>query len=227
MFLDFLSLIYPDCCLTCEAALVKQEELLCTACLHQLPRTYYHKDQENALAQRFWGKVQLRWAMAYLKYTKSGKVQKLLHALKYQGEQAISYRMGKLYGQELLASGFAQSFDLILPVPLHKKKLKKRRYNQVDGFAKALAECMACAWISNGLVRTQYNTSQTNKGRMNRWKNVQGLFQVGDKADVQGKRVLVVDDVVTTGATLEACVEAVLALQPASVSVAAIASAEF
>ncbi|SNR50641.1 ComF family protein [Hymenobacter mucosus] len=225
---DFFSLIFPRVCLGCEASLGRGEEHICTDCRAQLPYTDYHKlpIAENPLAQRFWGKLPVRHSLSYLRFLRHGRVQHLLHQLKYQGQQDVGRVLGRWYGHELLEAGFASAFDLIVPVPLHPRKLAKRGYNQSDSFAEGLATSLGCAWHAAALRRTSYTDSQTRKNRLQRWQNVAAVFEVADTSGVLGKRVLVVDDVLTTGATLEACAAALLAAGAFEVSIATIASAD-
>jgi ComF family protein len=161
-----------------------------------------------------------------LKFTKQGRVQKALHALKYNGKKEVGQLMGTWYGEELKRAGLATQFDLILPVPLHPTKLKKRGYNQSDTFAEGLSGAMAVTWSHQVLLRNTASATQTRKKRLERWKNVERIFEVGDNSQVQGKRILLVDDVITTGATFESCVEVLQEAGSAEVSIAAIAAAQ-
>jgi len=225
---DFVNLIFPQVCLACAEPLARGEDYLCTLCRTQLPYTDYHKlpDSENPLARRFWGKLPVRHALSYLRFLRRGRVQHLLHQLKYKGQRDIGLVLGRWYGAELAEQGLAYDFDLIVPVPLHPRKLAKRGYNQSDTFAEGLALSMAILWSATTLRRTEHTDSQTRKNRTERWKNVAEVFEVAEPLSVAGKRILVVDDVLTTGATLEACAAVLLAAGAAEVSVATIACAE-
>jgi ComF family protein len=205
MFTDFIDMLFPRTCLTCSGLLEKNEELICTHCRYALPQTNFHLHADNDLARKFWGRVQFKYAFAYLRFVKTGKVQTLLHHLKYYGKQEIGETLGKWYGYELKKSQFAQEFDLVLPVPLHPSKLKKRGYNQCDSIAKGLAEGLGIAWSSQILARDKANVSQTRKDRIERWENVEAIFSVQQPESVRDKHILLIDDVITTGATLEAC----------------------
>ncbi|EAY25116.1 ComF family protein [Microscilla marina] len=229
---DFFSLIFPNYCLGCEAPLTKGEKQLCTRCLYDLPQTNYHLHKDNVLSQRFWGRVPIEYAFAYLKFSKGGKVQKILHELKYDHNQTIGEMVGNWYGQLLIDAALAkldgkqeQIFDLILPVPLHKAKLRSRGYNQSDCFARGLSAITDIPWYANVLRRNKATKTQTKKGRIDRWKNVDNIFEVLRPELVKGQHVLLVDDVVTTGATLEACANSLLKVGTAKVSVATIAVA--
>ena len=223
---DFWDLVFPRLCLGCQEPLARGEEYLCTDCRAQLPYTDYHllPAADNPLARRFWGKLPVRHALSYLRFLRRGRVQHLLHQLKYQGQRNVGLALGRWYGHALSRQSFV--FDLIVPVPLHPRKLAKRGYNQSDPFAEGLAESLQTPWRADALRRTSQTESQTHKNRLQRWQNVAHVFQVTDPAAILGKHVLVVDDVLTTGATLEACAAALLAAGAAEVSIATIACAD-
>lgn len=223
---DFVGLIFPQVCLACEQALSRGEEHLCTSCRMQLPYTDYHllSTEANPLSRRFWGRTPIRHTLSYLRFLRRGRVQHLLHQLKYRGQRDVGQVLGRWYGHELAQNNF--QFDLIVPVPLHPSKLAKRGYNQSDPFAEGMAESLRIPWHAAGLRRIEHTDSQTSKNRVERWQNVADVFQVTDPTIIQGKHVLVVDDVLTTGATLEACATILLAAGAAEVSVATIACAD-
>ncbi len=225
MISDFISMIFPDYCLMCEDALAKEEKYICIHCRFHLPKTAFHLDMENELAKRFWGKVPIKYSLAYLKFTKQGKVQHALHKLKYEGYKEIGETLGNWYGSDLKNCGLANEFDIILPVPLHPSKLKKRGYNQSDAFAKGLSETMQVNWSAAILKKTTATETQTNKKRLQRWENVKDIFSVADKGSIKEKKILLVDDVITTGSTLEACAKVLMEAGCNEVSVAAIAAA--
>jgi ComF family protein len=223
---DFLTMLFPRYCLMCKDSLVKAEEHICLHCQYNLPFTNYHLRPENDLAKRFLGKIHLKHALAYLKFIKGGKVQRILHQLKYNGKPGVGELMGRWYGVELANHGYHKEFDLIVPVPLHLAKLKARGYNQCDPFAKGLSEILQVEWDAQLLYRVKASETQTKKKRFARWENVNTIFQIDATKDIQGKRILIVDDVITTGATLEACAQIILDHGGKEVSVAAIASAQ-
>ncbi|GAA4018864.1 ComF family protein [Hymenobacter fastidiosus] len=225
---DFVSLIFPRTCLACVEPLARGEDHICTSCRAQLPYTDYHKlpEPENPLARRFWGKLPVRHALSYLRFLRHGRVQRLLHQLKYQGQSEVGLVLGRWYGAELSSYGLAADFDLIVPVPLHWKKLAKRGFNQADSFAEGLSTGLVVPWRAHALRRTEHTASQTRKTRTERWLNVATVFEVAEPAAVIGQRILLVDDVLTTGATLEACAIVLLAAGCAEVSVATIACAD-
>lgn len=204
------------------------ERFICTECNVKLPYTNYHvhgATEHNPLQRRFWGKVPLRFAFSYLHFKPKGRVQRILHHLKYKGANSLGMHLGQRYGAVLKDHELQEQFDVIIPVPLHKEKQQKRGYNQSDSFAEGLAEAMKVPLHLKAIKRTINTTSQTNKSRLHRWQNVEQVFEVDDAALVTGKRILLVDDVMTTGATLEACAIVLLASGCAEVSVVTIAAA--
>lgn len=221
---DFILLLFPEACLACRGGLLANEAPLCSVCRVSLPRTDYLKDSNNPVAQKFWGRLPLLHASAYLHFVKQGKAQQLIHALKYNGHQEVGMLLGKLYGYELGKAEVSPAFDLVLPVPLHKRKLQRRGFNQSDSFAQGLAEALELPWSASALIRTKATQTQTRKSRSERWENVAAIFELAQPEMVRGKHVLLVDDVLTTGATIEACGQALLAAGCAGLSVAAIAA---
>ncbi|WP_242926270.1 ComF family protein [Pontibacter vulgaris] len=228
MLEDLLALFFPESCFACDGALARGESFICTDCNVKLPYTDVHLHggtELNPLQRRFWGKVPVRFAFSYLYFRPKGRVQKLLHKLKYKGGHDLGEHLGKRYGTILADHKYNQQFDVIVPVPLHKYKLSRRGYNQSDSFAKGLATALQLPWQATGLARIENTTTQTSKNRLDRWQNVEHVFKVLSPELVAGKRVLLVDDVMTTGATLEACTVALLAAGSTEVSVITIAAA--
>jgi ComF family protein len=225
---DFLALFFPQACLACQDSLVAGEQHLCTTCRAELPYTNYHllPAAQNSLSRRFWGKLPVAYTLSYVRFLQHGRVQRLLHQLKYQGQQEVGKVLGQLYGAELATAGLGSEFDLIVPVPLHRRKLARRGYNQADAFAQGLAITLPCPWSAAALRRTEHTASQTRKSRTERWQNVSTVFEVTNPQEVAGRHILLVDDVLTTGATLEACGAALLAAGARQVSIATIACAE-
>jgi ComF family protein len=223
---DFLSLLFPDNCLSCSDSLNKGEKMLCSRCRYELPKTNFHKEDMNDLNKKFWGRVDIRYALAYLKFHKGGMAQKILYHVKYKGNKDAARMLGQWYGEELAAHGFQDKFEMIVPVPLHKAKLRKRGYNQSDLLAEGLSEGLQIDWSPSALMRSEEKTSQTNKSRIERWDNVKTIYKVQEPEAVYGKKVLLVDDVMTTGATFEACALEVLGNGAKEVSVATLAYAE-
>ena len=224
---DLLGLFFPQACLACTESLVPGESYLCTTCRAELPYTDYHRlpPADNPLGRRFWGKVPVAHTLSYLRFMRHGRVQVLLHQLKYRGQQRVGRALGQLYGAELAGAGFGPTFEVVVPVPLHPRKLARRGFNQADAFAEGLAQSLPCDRAGTALRRTTHTPSQTRKSRAERWRNVATVFEVAQPAAIAGRHVLLVDDVLTTGATLEACAAALLAAGARAVSIATIAAA--
>ena len=178
---------------------------------------------DNPVIKLFWGRTSIFSASSMYSFNKGSKVQHLIHQLKYRGKKEIGVSLGKHYGNELKTAPLFSTASIIVPVPLHSKKLKKRGYNQSETFAQGLAESMRAENPSDVLIRTFASETQTKKSRFARWKNVEEIFKVASPEKITGKHVLLVDDVVTTGATLEACANKILEVPGTKVSVAAIA----
>lgn len=209
MLKDFISLIFPETCSVCNNVLRKNEGVICTKCYLELPKTDYHVDKNNYLNQKFYGKVDVKYASSYLKFVKSGSVQKLMHQLKYQDREDIGLLLGKWYGLTLKRD-LEITFDKIIPVPMHKNKLKRRGYNQADSIAKGLSSSLNIEWNNNILLKITDTDSQTKKNRFNRWLNTNEVFAMNHNLNIEGLDILLIDDVVTTGSTLEACAKVLL-----------------
>lgn len=222
---SFFSLFFPNYCLGCGEPLTRGEELLCTFCLFHLPRTFFHQDPGNPAARVFWGRVRLEMASSFLFFHKGGNVQKLMHQLKYQGKKEIGHYLGALYGYELGDTLPFRDAAVIVPVPLHPRKRRKRGYNQSQCFAEGLAGALNIPVEGNCLFRRQDSGTQTRKSRFERWENVEDIFGIRDPEKLAGKHILLVDDVITTGATIEACATVLLALKGTRVSAVSIAFA--
>ena len=223
---DFISLFFPRCCLGCAEALVKGEDILCTHCLAELPKTNYHLQATNPIEDRLFGRIKLKHAWAFLKFRKSGIVQHLLHQLKYNNHPEVGVRIGMLFGRELRKQGLENEFDLIVPVPLHNSRKRKRGYNQSAKFAEGLSNSLGIPWDESISVRKKRTSTQTRKSKLDRWENVKDVFGVDVAEKVFNKRILLVDDVITTGATLEACGIHLLKNNCSELSIACMAEAQ-
>ena len=223
---DFIALLFPNYCFTCRKNLVKGEQYICSNCRLILPRTNIHLSQRNPLLKLYGGLLPIDNFYTYLKFTKGGKVQKIMEKLKYQNCPEIGTLLGNWYGTDLKEAGVLNQFDLIVPVPLHLSKLRKRGYNQSDFFAKGLSQALEVPWDGKALVRKSKNETQTRKSREERFKNVSGIFDLGAAAAIKNQRVLLVDDVITTGATLFASAQPLLAGGCNSISLATLAVAQ-
>lgn len=221
----FTNLFFPDTCTGCDQPLGHHEELICTNCWYHMPYTGFHLKDDNATARQLWGRAQLDCAASFLFFREASRVQRIMHHFKYQNEPKIGEIMGHRYGSLLSKAGRFTTVDIIIPVPLHPKKLKKRGYNQSDFFARGLAEALDKPVLFDGLVRIKVGDSQTRKSRFDRYRNMKDTFLVGQPEVLENLHVLLVDDVLTTGATIEACAEALLAVEGVRVSVVTIAKA--
>ena len=223
---DLINIFFPPVCVSCGEVLNHHDHFVCIKCLIHLPRTNFHLDEKNKVAQAFWGRVKIEKATSYFFFNKGSDYQRLIHDLKYHGNYELGVYLAKSYAQEIIRSGFFRSIDCIVPVPLHRKKLKKRGYNQCLAIAEGMAEVTNMPFLNHNLIRTEYNETQTHKGRYDRWENVELIFSVLQPQAFEGKHVLLVDDVVTTGATLEACAQQILQSENSKVSILTLAYAE-
>jgi ComF family protein len=223
MLLDFISLVYPHNCLACGDLLISKESQICILCRHKLPKTGFHLEKENPVSKIFWGRVNLFSASSYLFFQKGGTVQSLIHQLKYKGNKEIGKELGKMYGIELKTSELFNTVDLILPVPLHPTKKRKRGYNQSEMICEGLSKGMNAEWRPDLLVREVATDSQTKKSRFMRWKNVESIFTVKDEKAIAGKHILLVDDIITTGSTIESSAHCLLQTEDTKVSAASLA----
>ncbi|MEO6883015.1 MAG: ComF family protein [Bacteroidia bacterium] len=225
MLKDFLSLIYPPVCASCEGILMHNENLICTHCLYRLPKTNYHYLQDNPVARLFWGRADIAAAAAMFTFSKGGKIQHLIHQLKYRNQKEIGKILGHFYGNELKQTDLFKDINMVVPVPLHLEKIKKRGYNQSSLFAEGIAKSMQIECSEKIIFRNTFSETQTRKSRYKRWQNVETIFETKNNFLAKGKHILIVDDVVTTGSTLEACAQTLLKIPNTTVSIAAIAFA--
>jgi len=223
---DFISLLFPELCAACRESLMANERLICTACRYNLPYTDFHLQPDNIVAQQFWGKIKLDGAYALFYFTKGGKIQNVLHQFKYKGVKQIGNLLGNMAGEQLIKNKVFNSADLIIPVPLHKKRMLQRGYNQSACFAEGLSEKLNAVVENNNLVRLTATETQTHKSRFARFENMQEVFMVKNPERLMNKHVLLVDDVITTGSTLEACAVQLLKIPGLKLSIATIAYAE-
>jgi len=227
LFEDFINLIYPRTCTACGQSLYRHEEVLCSQCLIHLPKTYYEKDPNNPLVSLFWGKISVEMIASFYFFNKGNKVQNLIHLLKYKDRPDVGVYIGKRYGVFLMKNPIFSSVDVIIPVPLHVSKLKIRGYNQAEMFAQGLSASMGLPVDNSSFVRNTATETQTRKTKLERWENVKNKFAVINQDNIKDKHILLVDDVITTGATLEACAQVLLEIQGVKISLASIAVAHY
>jgi ComF family protein len=222
---DFVSLLFPELCAACSQSLMANEHLICTGCLYTLPFTNFHLQPDNIVAQQFWGKIPLEGAYALYYFTKGGNIQNLMHQFKYKGVHQLGNLLGKIAGEQLIKNDVLKTVDVIVPVPLHKKRLQQRGYNQSAYFAGGLAQKLNATVEDNNLVRLSATETQTHKSRFARFENMQDVFVIKNPERLAGKHVLLVDDIITTGSTLEACGAQLLKVEGLKLSIATIAYA--
>lgn len=199
---DLIGVFYPRICAGCDAHLNKNEENLCLLCRHNLPLTYFWDYDVNPVEKLFWGRIPVHAACAHLHFEQGEAVQKLMHRLKYEGKTGIGTELGRMFGKLLAEKGWFADVDMVIPVPLHVSKETRRGYNQSTFIAMGMAESLGTLSSSDILKRVVASETQTRKSRYDRTENVNSAFVVVDGGKVRGKNILLVDDVVTTGATL-------------------------
>ena len=222
---DFTSLLYPHRCYSCGNNLTDYEKYICFDCLYSLPRTNFHLEKDNPVNRLFWGRVNIFSACSFFHFHKGGNLQTLIHKLKYEGRKEIGEELGQLFGVELYKSADYSTVDLIIPVPLNEKKQKSRGYNQSTQIANGIAQSINADVCESCLIRPKHGETQTNKTRYERWENVKSAFQLAEPSYIEKKHVLLIDDVVTTGSTLEACANTILSTPGTIVSIATLAMA--
>ncbi len=225
VFNYLINLFFPKVCLGCHALLLDGETILCTRCRHELPLTQHHLNPKNEAVKKFYGKIDVKHASAFLYFNKKGIVQELIHNLKYKGHEEIGIVLGNWYAEVLKDLNLETPFDVIVPVPLHPKKLKERGYNQVTAFGKTLSKNLAVAFDSTILYRKKYSKTQSKKNLLGRSENIESIFDVQFSEINHDKHFLIVDDVLTTGATLEACSRALQKIPGAKISIVCMAMA--
>lgn len=224
-FYDLYCFIFPTYCPVCGIPLYVRNQLLCLDCERRLPRTNYVSDPKNPVFQQFWGRVKVEGATSLFRFEKGSRYQSLLHELKYKGNRKLGVFLGKLLGEELLKSEFSE-VDYIIPVPLHRKKRIHRGYNQCEVICEGLSEMLKKPVQKDILARIIHTSSQTSKGRLDRWKNIEGVFELScDPEEYIEATFLLIDDVTTTGATLEVCSAELLKIPGVKVYIATIACA--
>lgn len=220
---DIGSVLVPKVCFGCNTHLLGGEHLLCTPCRNDLPITDYNFNAENPVDRIFYGRINIKKANSLLFFTENGTVQQLLHHLKYKNQEKIGVFLGDWFGHIIKENGFIDKIDIVMPVPLHRKKQRQRGYNQVSLFGKCLAKHLNAQYIDHVLIKTSNTKTQTKKGRIGRWYGNKSLYMLSDPELVRGKNILLVDDIITTGATIEMCAKAIQTSENTTIFVASMA----
>ena len=222
---DFLSLLFPRLCYACGNHLLRNEKLICLECHVLIPRTEYHLSRGNPVEQLFWGRCRIEKAAAFSFYGRESRIRKLIHNLKYKGIKEIGFELGRIYGLALSVSDFLDEIDVIVPVPLHRSKMRLRGFNQSELISEGVSDATGLPVDNRSLERITKSATQTRRSRYERWINVEGIFNVADPEKIRGKHILLVDDVITTGSTIESCASELLKIEGVKISVIAMAVA--
>ena len=225
MFKNIINLFFPPVCAGCHSFLISNENVICTLCRHNIPLTNHHLNPENEAFKKFYGRIPVEYTSALLYFHKKGIVQELIHNLKYKGQEQIGTVLGEWYAEDLKTATILQSVDEIIPVPLHKRKLRERGYNQVTNFGNALSKGLNIPYNPKILVRNIYSKTQSKKTLVNRSDGIDTIFDVSFTDKDHNKHFLLIDDVITTGSTLEACSHALLKIPGAKISIVCMAMA--
>lgn len=221
---SLFNLFFPDLCAGCGQNLVRNEKTICFSCLMKLSYTDYYNNEDNPVSRLFYGRCKIEQAMAMCYYERKTTIQHLVHQLKYHSRKDVGLFLGKELGKTLQKSRLYKNLDAIIPVPLHKKKERLRGYNQAQIIADGISEILKIPIISDALIRVEFTETQTKKKRWERHENVKNMFNVQNEHKIIGKHLLLVDDVITTGATIEACAKHLLKFENVKVSVCGLAS---
>ena len=217
-------MLFPNLCICCDGYISHQENQVCDLCMYTLPKYEENEFKDNSLARKFWGRVSLENVAAQYKLTGSSAVKSIIHQIKYRGNTDLGIAMGEVLGATLMKSTLFTDVNLLLPVPLHPKKERLRGYNQCDLLLTGLGAVMNLPIAKNKLIRKKHNSTQTKKNRYERYINSKEVFCITDIEALQNKHVLIVDDVITTGATIEACASVLLDVDGLKLSVATLAT---
>lgn len=220
---DFSHLFFPHNCEGCGTDVLEKDQFLCAQCFSELPETGFLSQSKNPIERNFYGRIPLQQAGAAYYFTKESLLQALLFQLKYRNNQAVGIYLGNLLGQFLAASELYADVDALIPLPLNPKKEKKRGYNQAKLICDGIAQVWEKPILDKAVIRKVFTKTQTHENRINRWQNMDGVFAVVQRESIMGKHILLVDDVVTTGATLEACGMPILEQENTTLSIATVA----
>jgi len=199
--------------------------MICFRCNIGMPITHFEKHKDNPVERLFWFKANIEEAMAGYFFTKKSRIQKMIHSFKYRGNEESAIFLGEQLGEMLKKSGRFQTINQIIPVPLHPKKLHIRGYNQAEKIADGISNVLNIEVNTTSLLRMEHNETQTNKGIFSRWKNVKTIFSIHDQTKIKNQHILIVDDVITSGSTIESCANQILSVNGTKVSLASLAIA--
>ncbi|UKM65271.1 ComF family protein [Flavobacteriaceae bacterium GSB9] len=225
MLKSIVNLFFPKVCVACQHLLDDNENTICMDCRHDLPVTHFHFDDSKVVKKVLYGRAKIENGTALFRFEKKGKVQQLIHNLKYRGHENIGLFLGNWLGGELKTIEAYQQVDVVIPVPMHPKKLKKRGYNQVTKFGQQIAKALNVAYKDDVLVKITNTKSQTIKSRFSRWSSSNELFALNNPESIKNKHILLVDDLITTGATMEACISVLNQSENIKISIATMAIA--
>jgi ComF family protein len=217
---SLLHLAFPHVCEGCGTDNLQPEHLLCLRCASSLPSTNFHLHANNPIEKIFWGRIAVSSATAQYYFTKESMMQHLMHQFKYKGNKEVGIYLGKLMGWAMAESNRFSNIDALIPLPLHKSKEHKRGYNQATVLCQGISSVLNKPVLKNVVLRPEQTETQTKKGRIQRWQNMEGKFQLNSLTAIEDKHVLLIDDVVTTGATLEACGREILKAKNVQLSIA-------
>jgi ComF family protein len=226
MLRDLVYLFYPIYCAACDSPLHKNERVLCTSCRHELPLGNFHNVNAKKIEKVFYGRAKIENATSLLVFHKDSLVQNLMHNLKYRGQEEIGEELGKWLGEEISQISEYQNIDIVVPVPLHKKRMIERGYNQVAKFGIEIARRLEAKYIDSVLKKNIYNKKQSKHGKLYRWINTVETFGTQNESLLINKHVLLVDDIVTTGATIESCINVLKSIPGIRISIATMAITE-
>ena len=223
---DLQSLFFPPICLACKGPVAGEDTLMCATCQANLPFTAHHLQKDNLMEQRVWGRIIIERATAFLQFQKGGSVQNLLHFLKYEHREDLGIYLGNWYGRELNESDIYKNIDYVIPVPIHKQRLKKRGYNQIEEFSRCIALQIGKEYRGDLLIRVKNSSTQINRSKEERFSHLERAFSWKTPGVLEGKHILIIDDIMTTGATFEACCYPLKNINGVKISICTLAIAE-
>ena len=222
---DILALFFPNLCAVCDTPLVEHEQGICLGCISRIPRTGNMVKPDNETVKRFWGKFPIEHGASFFHFHKGENSQKIIHAIKYKNDKDLAIQMGALFADELNTTDWIRKIDILIPVPLHRNRLQTRGYNQSELIAQGIASVLKLPIDTSSVIKAKPTSSQTKKGIYERWLNVNETFSVTSAAHLQDKHILIIDDVITTGATIDSLAHAILPCQNVKISVISLAIA--